>query len=234
MRLVLDGARRAPLNMAIDEILMESQRGPAVLPTLRFYSWSEPSCTMGYFQNLPEISKRLKLAEKKIRAVKRLTGGGLVIHGEDLTFSLTVQNPGPWMPADVKDSYLKVNEALRVGLEVLYPGIDYADCKNLPSARGKGERVCFEAPSCYDLLLKGKKIVGASQRRSEGALLHQSTVFLKEEKRGDLISAIVRGFEQKWGVSFEEISLSAAEVEAAEAKERQRYSSPEWTTAAFS
>jgi lipoate-protein ligase A len=228
MRLVKDVARRAGLNMAVDEVLMESQRVSGTLATLRFYSWSGPSCTMGYFQNLPEISRRLKLSDKKILAVKRLTGGGMVVHGDDLTFSLATSNPSPWMPADVKDSYLKVNEALRVGLQKVFPGIDYADCKNLPSARGKGDRVCFEVPSCYDLLMDGKKIVGASQRRSEGTLLHQSTIFLKVEPAA-LIAAIVDGFERKWGVAFEEIPLSGTELEAAVAKERERYSSPDWS-----
>lgn len=228
VRLILDPPRRAALNMAIDEILMESRQAPDAPPVLRFYFWSEPAYSIGYFQSVEAVARRFGCAKKKIGVVRRLAGGGTVLHGEDLTFSLTLKNPNLFFSGDVKTSYLKINEAVRIGLKDAYPELDYADCRTVPPGRpGARERVCFEAPSCYDLLLEGKKILGASQRRAGGAILHQSTIFLKEDPER-LIEKIRRGFEKNWGVEFQEKALTQEELKKAELKEKERYASPEW------
>lgn len=220
-RLILDGKRSATMNMAVDEALMLAQRAADAVPTLRFYGWTEPAWTVGYFQDAAAIGR-----QRRAHVVRRLTGGGAVRHGKDLTFSLCLRRPSVFFTGNVKDSYLKINGALIAGLRASYPSIDYADCKKIPSGRG-GERVCFESPSCYDLMLNGKKVVGASQRRSGSALLHQSTVFLGDAADA-LARLIVDGFEKKWGLKFERSDLTAAEEAAAEKLERERYSSEAW------
>ena len=198
-RLILDRARPAAENMAIDEALMQAQKKPESVPTLRFYAWERPSVTIGYFQDIEAVQKRFK----NIPVVKRPTGGGLVLHGNDLTFSLSIKTPNSFLPGDVKASYLKINEVLIDGLRELFPGLDFADCKSLPKAGQKGERICFEQPCCYDLMLDGKKVAGSSQRRQAGTLLHQSTLFLKGEREA-LIRNIIEAFERKWGIEFYE------------------------------
>jgi lipoate-protein ligase A len=162
------------------------------------------------------------------KVVKRLTGGGFVLHDKDLTLSLSLPGAGELFPSDVKTSYLKVNEALRWGLRKIYPDLDFADCKNVPSGRGDDDRICFENPSCYDLLLKGKKVVGASQRRKDGAILHQATIFLDAEHH-TLTKCIQEGFEEKWGVVFEESALEPDELREAEKRELERYGAREWS-----
>ena len=226
-RLILDPPRPPALNMAVDEILMKGQKLPEAVPTLRFYSWSTPAYSIGYFQDVDEIAARRRLAEKGVPVVKRITGGGMVLHGEDLTLSLTLKTPTPFLPREIKDSYLKINEALRVGLAEVLPAIDYASCKEVPSGRGGGERVCFETPSCYDLLLHKKKVVGSSQRRKDGTLLHQSSLFFKLDNK-TLIHCVLRGFEKKWKVAFREIPLSDKELMEAERCALRRYASREW------
>ena len=213
--------------MAIDELLMESQALPGAFPVLRFYSWSEPAYSVGYFQNVEEIAKRFQCEKKNIPVVRRMTGGGLVFHGQDLTFSISVKNDSPFFKGEVKDSYLRVNEALRAGLQLLFPKIDYADCKSIPSTRGKENRICFEAPSCYDLLIQGKKVVGASQRRKNCAVLHQSSIFL-DMPSDELRQGILNGFREKWGIDLFEKPLTEEEILSAEKKEKKRYASLEW------
>jgi lipoate-protein ligase A len=226
-RLILDAPLRPALNMAIDEVLLEHQKKPDSAPCLRFYSWEKPAISCGYFQGVPEVARRFRAAEKKMQVVRRLTGGGLVFHGEDLTFSLTLTATHPRFSGDVKSSYLKVNQVLWRVLKGMYEGLDYADCKSVPSGRARGERVCFESPSCYDLLLAGKKVVGSSQRRLGSAVLHQSSVFLKGN-RGAIIRSIALGFETEWGVVLEEKPLSDSERAAAEKIVLARYGRAEW------
>lgn len=221
-RVLFDGARSATLNMAVDEMLLYSQSLPGALPTLRFYGWEGPALSVGYFQDVRKMADRAK----GVPVVRRLTGGGMVRHGNDLTFSLLLPYPNPFFSGEVKESYLKVNEALLAGLKDSFNGLDFADCKNLPSGRG-GDRVCFESPSCYDLMIGKKKVVGASQRRLSGAVLHQSSIFLEGDRRA-LADRIAKGFEKKWGLMFEEKPLSRKELDAARRIEAERYASEDF------
>jgi lipoyl(octanoyl) transferase len=205
-RLIADTARPAEMNMAVDELLMK--KGESVL---RFYGWSAPAVTTGYFEDVKAVSRFFE----GVPVVRRITGGGSVLHGKDLTFSLTTQVPTTLFANDVKSSYLKINEAVRVGLKDTYPKMDYADCKTVPSQSQKQRRrVCFDQPSCYDLLLEGKKVLGGSQRRTNGVMLHQSTIFLADPA-GKMPDDIRRGFEKVWKVSFEERPLDQGELEDA-------------------
>ena len=232
MRLILDLPRSATRNMAIDEFLLEQQAAENAPPVLRIYSWDNPSCTLGYFQNVGETVRSLGLEKKGISAARRITGGGLVMHGADLAFSLCLRQANPFFSADAKTSYLKINEVLLDGLKKIHPALDYADCKTVPSGRPAGRRVCFDSPACYDLMLKGKKVVGASQRRRGGAFLHQSAIFLKDPPQ-KLAALLKAAFEKKWGVVFREEPLNGRELEESEKKERARYSSEEWALPAI-
>ncbi len=229
MRLIRDVARAAAPNMAIDEVLLRGQGRH--LPVLRIYSWSSAACSIGYFQDTRKVAAKLGPGKQGMTVVRRITGGGLVVHGSDVTLSLAV--PGSWLPGDVKSSYLKVNEALRTGFQGLWPALDYADCKTVPSGRGQGDRICFEAPTCYDLLLGSRKVVGASQRRVDGAVLHHSAVFLPADAK-TVARKIIEGFEKKWGAVFEEIPLTEEELREAGEIERSRYASEEWIIPAAS
>ncbi len=209
--------------MAVDEALFEScVSGASAVPVLRVYFWSEPCCTVGYFQDAARAAAALG-----VPVARRSTGGGLVRHGSDLTFSLSLPKANPFVGSDVKESYLKVNAALIRGFRALHPEIDYSPCKDVPSGRASNERVCFESPVCSDLMLGGKKVVGASQRRREGAILHQSAVFLPDTTK-KTIAALRKGFEEEWSAVFDESKLGAEEIERAVGIARERYGAPEW------
>lgn len=225
-RLIVDPPRRPTLNMAIDETLA-SRLGSAVgsAPIIRFYAWSMPAVTVGYFQRVSSAARLLGPARPPV--VRRLTGGGLVRHGEDLTFSLIVPGDFDRFRGDVKESYLRVSEAVREGLKDRLPGLDYYDCRSLPSGRGQGERVCFEEPACYDLLWRGRKVLGASQRRFGPSILHQSSV-LSTIGAEETVAAIQEGFSRVWQARFTPQELTAEELRAAVAAERERYGSSEW------
>ncbi len=228
VRLILDSPRDPVLNMAIDEVLMESQRDFSQEPVLRFYSWDRRSYSIGYFQNVKQVVERFDCRDKKIPVVRRITGGGLVTHGEDTTFSFCAPNDEKFLPKDTKASYLKINLVITRGLKSLYPKLDFADCKTVPSGRGQGERVCFERPACYDLLLEGKKVVGASQRRKKDTVLHQSSVFLNSP-REVLIAAMARGFKEEWDLDFSNKNLSVRELEIAGSRAEELRADHEWT-----
>lgn len=218
----------AARNMALDEALAEAQREPDAVPTLRFYGWDKPAASIGYFQD-PESAARLLRADREgLDIVRRLTGGGAVRHGEDLTFSIQLKLPTRFFPTNVKDSYLKINEIVRTALADRVPGLDYADCRSIPSQKQRQkERVCFEEPACHDLLLAGKKVLGASQRRLGEVFLHQSSLQLPIET-ARLESVLIEAFCRGWGIEGREMSVRPEEEATAARILTDRYGRAEW------
>ena len=68
--------------MAIDEALLET----AVVPAIRFYRWRSPALSFGYFGKFSDVA--IYAAERDL--VRRWTGGGIVFHGDDLTYSIVI------------------------------------------------------------------------------------------------------------------------------------------------
>ena len=86
-RLLNMAANPAAMNMAVDEAMLLSQKEQPN-PTLRFYTWSSPAFSFGYFQDIAsEVDVEMCRADG-IELVKRMTGGGTVVHGWDLTYTL--------------------------------------------------------------------------------------------------------------------------------------------------
>src|SRR5262249_33501134 len=79
--------RSAATNMAIDEALLET----AVVPTIRFYSWHFSALSFGYFGKFSDVA--IYAAERDL--VRRWTGGGIVFHGDDLTYSIVIPASDP-------------------------------------------------------------------------------------------------------------------------------------------
>src|SRR6059036_393679 len=93
------------LNMAIDETLLHN--APRIgKPVLRFYSWSEPAASFGYFQRIADVAKATSLRP----LVRRPTGGGIVPHDCDWTYSLVFPTAAQWYSLRATESYQRVHE----------------------------------------------------------------------------------------------------------------------------
>src|ERR1700704_1202394 len=77
-----DASRSAAMNMAIDEALLEI----ASAPSIRFYRWGQPALSFGYFGKFGDVAEH----ERERDLVRRWTGGGIVFHGDDLTYSIII------------------------------------------------------------------------------------------------------------------------------------------------
>ena len=74
---------RAAGQMAFDLELARRQ-----VPTLRLFQWAEPALSLGYRQPAPAWLDPEALAAAGVETVERPTGGGLAIHGSDLSLSV--------------------------------------------------------------------------------------------------------------------------------------------------
>lgn len=154
------------LNMAWDQALLEFS---ACLerPTLRFYAWTEPAATFGYFQRYADIAPLTPLRP----LIRRSTGGGLVPHDRDWTYAIAVPPDHAWYSLSAIDSYQRAHTWLQNAFAACGATTELAPCCD-PSGPGQ----CFVGAEKYDLLHKGRKIAGAAQRRNKLGLLIQGSV----------------------------------------------------------
>jgi lipoate-protein ligase A len=153
-------------NMALDEALLENA---ATLgrPVLRLYSWTQPCATFGYSQKIAQIEAATNLRP----LIRRCTGGGLVPHDGDWTYSLTFPPGHEWTSSSATQSYRHTHALLQKAFAAMGVKTELADCCQRPKS---GE--CFEGFELHDLLYHGKKIAGAAQRRNRFGLLIQGSV----------------------------------------------------------
>lgn len=159
-----DEARDGPANMAIDECLLNE----VDQPVLRVYQWQPGWGSFGYFVTDAEAAQSLA----GLKRVRRWTGGGIVDHRGDWTYTLVLPRGEPLAQAKGAESYRVIHEALA---EALRSGGCDCECAAGRAAAAGGE--CFKKAVDYDLIDgMGRKIAGAGQRRSLKGLLHQGSV----------------------------------------------------------
>lgn len=214
--LLNSGKCDAAFNMALDEVLLEniSQIGK---PVLRFYGWTELAATFGYFQKFSEVERATHLRP----LIRRPTGGGIVPHDADWTYSFVVPPNHEWCSLKAIESYSRIHEWIQNAFAKLKVEMELAPCckKSLPGQ-------CFVGHEKSDLLWRGKKIAGAAQRRNKFGLLIQGSIQPPPIKtaRGDFENAMRAVAREKWKVEWMEFLPGENLRRRAEALSRQKYS----------
>lgn len=151
--------------MAADEVLLRCEESKG--PMLRFYLWAEPTVSLGYFESISSVAPD---SMGLVAPVRRWTGGGVVRHGSDFTYSLIV--PASALPGRrAREVYQGVHGLIcRVLREAGIP----AEIVEGGSRGGSGE--CFSNPVSCDVMLEGSKVAGAGQRWAREGLLHQGSI----------------------------------------------------------
>ncbi len=160
------GPGGAAENMAWDAALLEA--APRLgAPVLRLYGWTEPAATFGYFQHFAAIERLTTLRP----IIRRPTGGGLVPHDRDWTYSLAFPPADPWYALKAVESYRRVHEWVQSAFAVCRVSTELA-----PGAVKEAPGQCFIGAEQFDVLLDAKKIAGAAQRRTRDGLLIQGSI----------------------------------------------------------
>jgi len=208
----LDGTQSGPMNMAVDQAWLEHSS----VPVLRIYTWDQPTVTMGYAQSLPKLQDALP----GWPVVRRWTGGGVVLHNEDYTYSVIVPAGDPWAETPAVESYRRIHGSLATALsEHGHPGCRLAIQEDVIEAP-----FCFVAPAVHDVIRGPVKVAGAGQRRGKLGLLHQGSV---QQVR------IQPDFWTQWAAYLaKEVVIVETVPEPVTARamelETKRYSLPQW------
>ena len=202
--------RSAPLNMAVDEVLL----GQASEPLLRIYRWQCPAVSFGYFGKFAPVAAAWPGRE----IVRRMTGGGIVPHGSDLTYSLIVPEGHSFVAQSPRDVYRAVHETIRMRLGAACENAVLADV-----AADSGTGMCFENPAEFDLLARGRKVAGAAMRRTRQGLLLQGSI---QELPG------LETLRPRLSSAFAKETVAAectpAQLALANALAAEKYATPEW------
>jgi lipoate---protein ligase len=234
IRVLETGYNPAALNMGIDEALIENI---GEVPVLRIYGWRPAAISVGYFQSIKEEVDLEKCSQLGVDVVRRLTGGGAVLHEFELTYSfITKQYPQ------------NIMESCRWICDVIVMSIN---------------RLGFDASfvPLNDIVVNGKKVSGSAQTRRKGVLLQHGTLLLgvdvdkmfsilkvpSEKLRDKIIkdakervtslagttfdemaSSLKTSFAEKFDAKLVADSLSTEEISCAKSLAERKYSSKEW------
>jgi lipoate-protein ligase A len=180
-RLLPYAAADGPTNMATDEALLRAAADRGA--TLRFYGWSAPTLSLGYFQN--ESVRHGDPLLTALPFVRRPTGGETLVHDHELTYALIV--PAAAKPACEAWPRL-MHEVIAAALATLT-----IEARLLESA----SQNLYEGPLCFhhaspgDVLIGAAKIVGSAQRRIRGALLQHGSILLARSRHAPTLPGIL-------------------------------------------
>ncbi len=169
-----------------------SQLTPESEPILHLYEWTKPSITYGYFTDINLHLKFDALAEHGIDTARRPTGGGIIFHLSDLAFSVLLPASHPAFSINTLANYAAINVLVAQAVEKftqnslpvsLATQCDKRECSPF----------CMAKPTMYDLVIGGKKVGGAAQRRTQNGLLHQGSISLALPPENILSDVLIDG-----------------------------------------
>jgi len=165
--------------MAKDEAIFLSYRQNK-LPTLRIYTWRTLGISLGYRQQATAILNLNTCRIHNIPIVRRITGGGAILHHKELTYSLVCNVHDLSLPRNVKNSYRILNAFLihfyrNLGLKTYFADEVFSNTTSRP------DNFCFLSCEPLDIVAEGRKIGGNAQRRSKDIIFQQGSIPLTIE-----------------------------------------------------
>jgi len=167
--------------MAIDEVLLACFVPGESLPILRLYGWNPPAFSCGRFQQPGEIINLVRCCADGVQVVKRITGGGVIYHAEELTYSIVC--PTDFIPGSrsVKDAFFQLTSFLvkfylNLGLEACHAVDHYSGDMRF----GERTPLCFAGVESCDILVNSEKIGGNAQRRLKHVIFQHGSIPLRQ------------------------------------------------------
>ncbi|UMZ74298.1 lipoate--protein ligase family protein [Natranaerofaba carboxydovora] len=180
-RLLLDGPLRGSENMARDEALLKSYYFGKKQPVFRIYDWKPDCISLGYFQKATSEINLDGANKLNVDIVRRPTGGRGVLHANEITYCLVMEEKFFGISKSVIESYKFLIQGIKKGLEAL--GLN-PEIKTISKKEEKKQgklnfsSACFDSSSWYELLLDNRKVVGSAQTRRKGVILQHGSIKL--------------------------------------------------------
>ena len=182
-------------NMRIDSELLDSVSQSGDTAFVRIYRWQEPTISLGYFQKDDDVSA-LDARWQDCPVVKRLTGGGAILHDQELTYSIALPASHPFRHEPVS-AYEQVHQAIvdlltRLGAPCAMRG----EAINVP--RDDEPFLCFLRGDPRDVVIGPNKIIGSAQRRRRGAILQHGSILLRSSALLSEVPGLADLYPEQW------------------------------------
>ena len=250
-RVIFDSPGGGAWNMAVDQALLMSAEQDGIV-TLRLYAWDQPTLSLGYFQKYDD--RQLHAASVACPVVRRRSGGGAILHDQELTYSLAIPSSHRWSK-ETSELYDLVH---RVVIQLLAEdGIEsqlFKDAVGLQSEVGGELEVvidptaflCFQRRSDGDLVSDKVKVLGSAQRRLKHSLLQHGSLLFEQSKFApelpgllelsgkqlqfkDFSRLLAEALGRALGFEFLPAKLTANEMASAEEIEKLTFGDDVWT-----
>lgn len=242
-------------NMAADDYLFRAL-GDDPATFLRFYRWARPTVSLGYSQKAEQVVNVEFCRQNGIDIVRRMTGGKLVLHHQEVTYCVCSSDVGLFSPK-LMGSYRSISEALMCGLKRM--GIPCSLAEETPAFYVRGRLPCFSHPARNEIEVEGKKIVGSAQKRTKSRFIQHGSIPMEKDERllkavslmdqeertiemtslsellGEEIAFdravdhLIAGFTEYFQVEYRRKTFSDNELKTIRKIQEERYGNPEWT-----
>lgn len=201
--------------MAWDEVCL-TQASEIGAPLLRFYSWTHPTTSFGYFQKHADV----QAIERSHSLVRRPTGGGIVHHTDDWTYSIVFPPSAKWYRINAKESYGDLHRWIQAAFSSLE-----VNSQLNPNAIQEGPGSCFIGAEENDLLFSNKKLAGAAQRRNKDGFLIQGSIQPPQPfvARSRWEKAFLKTATDQWGIQWQEWTPTSTITTQASLLARSKY-----------
>lgn len=243
--------------MAADDFMFRSL-GDRPATCLRFYRWERPTVSIGFSQKIRDTVDIDFCKENGVDIVRRMTGGKLVLHHHEVTYSICSSDTDIFS-RKLMDSYRLISEALKRGLREM--GIESNLAKETPPSYSRGRMPCFSRPARDEIEREGKKIIGSAQKRSGNKFIQHGSIPLEKEeallkaaslmdKRAEIIQMtslsealgqpvdfdwaverLVQGISAYFAIRPDPRPFTDLEMDAIGEIQTECYESPQWTYA---
>ena len=213
-------------QMAADEALCEARPAPYIL---RFYNWKEPGVTFGYSQRRRQVQEALDASGRGITAVtRRPTGGGIVFHETDLTFSFIFPSPGVLF--EPGKTYERLHRSINGEYDRLGVTFDLLNEKTRDYAVNDPVMNCFAKPVDKDILYNGKKVLGGALRKFGEHMLYQASFQAPDARQNAALhrNAVIKALGAEFSLEWEAAAMPADAAGKAAAIAGAKYRTAAW------
>ncbi len=248
-RLIDTGFANASYNMAVDEMLL-NEFDNSDMPVLRLYEWKD-SLSFGRFSSIKKSVDLDLIDARNISYSRRMSGGGILVHGGDISYSLIVPKKN-LKDTNVRESYRYLCSFLINFYKKLSLDATFAQDANLKISKSN---ICMASNEPYDITVDSKKIGGNAQRYTKNMILQHGSIPLKQnddifkdiflediivsdiltlDKLGIYIDTkkikclLIEAFKESFEVEFIKKQLSTLELKKVYGLQKQKYDTDTW------
>ena len=252
-KLLIDSPADGPWNMSVDQMLLRTadEVGEA---SVRFYGWQSPVLSLGYFQPIAE--RHTHAASLHCPVVRRASGGGAIVHDQELTFSIALPSVNRWSKKNnelyrtVHGGIVRFLQSHGINAAEYEKNVKDADRENggpIHSNELQREKafLCFQRRTEGDIVVDGYKVGGSAQRRSRKAILQHTSMLLRASKAApellgiedlsgvrlsvdEIRDGIMRELEKALLVAFEPAQYSLAQKKMTEKINQEMFGNVAW------